>query len=249
MAPKNNRSVEELVGALSAQLEDISNQLKSTNSRFDKLESLFEKLQSENKDLKEQLLNKDSEIISLKNRMNSIEQHSRSSCIRIFNLNVDDDDSDPLNVMEQLYVKALLPILQGALTKGRIKNIPACDNLIQTAHVLPGKPGKAKPILCRLYSNHFRTIIMQLKKEFAPRAPARVDGPSAANTTNRLPPFTFPIYEDVTRDTFLLMRRLNSHDKVKGCWSAGGQLRFVTTDSDQIKKVVSVYDTIEKILG
>jgi hypothetical protein len=38
-------------------------------------------------------------------------------------------------------------------------------------------------------------------------------------------------------------------DRVAACWSAGGQLRFHLTDDPTIRKVASVFDSIDEIIG
>jgi hypothetical protein len=241
------RSMEEMIGNLSAQLDLISSQLQHANKRLDEQEARFSKLEKmltasheENSSLKEIILNKDSEIKQLKVKLNDVEQHQRSFCVRIFGMHLDGDERDNSNVAHQVYQNLLLPILNGAQSKGRIDSIPSVNQLLETAHILPGKADKAKPIICRFYNRFYRTIILQLRKEFAPRAPARGN--------SRHEPYLYPMYEDVTGDTFRMMRALSSNERVKACWSSGGQLRVKLVDSEIIHRVKCVYDTVEAIL-
>lgn len=232
---------------MSVQLENISKQLSDSNhrlqlqeARFDRLEKMLSDMQSENTDLKEQLKSSDEVINQLKERVNAVEQHNRANSIRIFNLPINGDNKNPDLVSQQLYNTVLLPILQGAVSKGRIPSVPTCSELIEIAHILPGKSDN-KPIICRLFSRNIRTIIMQLKKEFAPRA-------TAEHGSNRPAPLLYPIYEDITRDTFRLMRAISSREEVLSCWSAGGTLRFRLRESDDIHRVTSIYDAVERII-
>ena len=259
---KKSRSLEEMVGALSAQLDTMSKQLSLNNEqlyavnkrldeqadKFAKLENMLSVALRENADLKQQLLNKDGEILELKSRINAVEQHSRSSCIRIFKLPIDGDDNDPGIVAEQVYSNILYPIFRGAVELKRLRHIPTIEQCIVTAHVLPSKDNKMKPILVRLINAHLRTIVIQLKKDFAPRA-ATVAAPTDSSASSRPPPQAYPIFEDMTKDAFQLMRALSSHVRVHSCWCAGGQLRFRLVDSEVIQKVRSIYDPIEKILN
>ena len=255
-----------MVGALSAQLDTMSKQLSlnneqlyAANKRLDEQAANFSKLENmlavalrENADLKQQLQNKDGVILELKTRINAVEQHSRSSCIRIFKLPIDGDENDPVIVAEQVYTKILYPIFRGAVEKKRLRHIPTIEQSIVTAHVLPSKDNKMKPILVRLLNAHLRTIVIQLKKDFAPRAAAiagaAASAPSGDHASSRPPPQAYPIFEDMTRDAFQLMRALSSHVRVHSCWCSGGQLRFRLVDSETIQKVRSIYDPIEKIL-
>ena len=249
MAPKN-KSLEDMVIALQSQLETVINQLRDTDARFDKLESLFMASQKENAILKNLVVNKDSEILHLKNRINDIEQHNRSCCARIFNIPIDGEENDPQNVMRQLYNKLLLPILQGAVERKRLHSVPSCDQIIQTAHVLPGKDNRPKPIFIRFFHHHIKIMIMQLKKDFAPRS--NITPPASANSSSSSPkprPLLYPIYDDLTRDAFTLMRALNSHRSVQSCWSAGGVIKYRLIDDSIIRRVSSIYASVESIIA
>ena len=262
---KKTRSLEEMVGALSAQLDSIGKQLSANNdqlaaanrrldeqaTRFEKLESILAATRNENADLKNKLLNKDSEILELKTRINNVEQHSRSSCIRIFKLVIEGDEKDPIVVAHEVYHKLLGPILQGAVEMKRLRYLPTVEQCIITAHILPGKENKTKPILVRLVSGHMRTLIMQLKKDYAPKSAASAPKSPALSSPGkpRPPPQLYSVFEDMTRDAFQLMRALSSHERVQSCWCSGGQLRFRLVDSEIIMRVQSIYDPIEKIIN
>ena len=257
---KKNRSMEEMVGALSAQLDSIGRQLSLNNDqlaaanrrldeqavRFEKLESILAATQCENADLKNKLLNKDSEIVELKSRIKAVEQHSRASCLRIFKLELDGDENDPIQVAEQVYNKVLVPILQGAVDNMRLRYLPTVEQCITTAHILPNKDNKIKPILVRLVNPHMRTLVMQLKKEFAPKATPSTDPNSPSNS--KPPPQKYSIFEDMTRDAFQLMRSLSSDARIHSCWCSGGQLRFRLLGSEIIQRVKSIYGPVEKII-
>jgi hypothetical protein len=45
------------------------------------------------------------------------------------------------------------------------------------------------------------------------------------------------------------MRALAADDRIAACWSAGGQLWFRLTDDLTVRKVVDVFDSIDKIIG
>ena len=248
---KQSRSFEEQIGAITAQLETVIIKLNAQDEKLDNLEKLLAASQAENATLKEELRNRDAEVLQLKNRLNSVEQHNRANSMRVFNLKIDGDAGDNDNVARQLYRYALLPILEGASAKGRLHTIPSCDELIDVAHILPTKADKINPIICRLHKRGMRTLLMQHKKEFAPRAkPAAASSSSSGST--RPPPFTFPIHEDMTRDAFQLMRAINAHDDVLACWSSGGQLRFRLKgeeNTNRIHRVFSVYEPVIAIVA
>jgi hypothetical protein len=239
--------MEEMVGNIGGQLSNIIEQLQQVNQRLDQQEERFTKMeellrasQAENKALKEDSLNKDHEIKQLKSKLNDVEMHQRSFNIRIFNFHLEGESNDTRNVMNQVYEKILKPVLEGAVSKGRLAAVPTVDSLLETAHILPGKEGKPKPIICRFFNRFHRMLFLQLKKEFAPRGQPK--------SPSRSPPYLYPVYEDVSKDMFRLMRALASHTLVDSCWAAGGVLKIKMADSNVVQRISNIYDTVDEII-
>jgi hypothetical protein len=44
------------------------------------------------------------------------------------------------------------------------------------------------------------------------------------------------------------MKKIGDDSRVEQCWAANGQLKFKLTGSQQIRRVVSVFDSIEHII-
>jgi hypothetical protein len=246
--PNKPRSVEESVGVITAQLENIIEKLSHTNERLDQQEERFKKLeqmlvnsQQETSQLKEQLVNKDHKIVELNNKINEVEMHQRSYNVRIFNFPLDSEVNDTRNVLSQVYEKQLRPVLEGAVAKGRIKSVPTADQLLETAHILPGKDNKPKPIICRFYNWFYRTVFLQLRREFAPKTNS--GGGDGRQT------YLYPTYEDITGVMLSKMREISNHPTIKSCWAAGGVLRFKLQDSDTINRVYNVFDSMENIVS
>jgi hypothetical protein len=147
--------------------------------------------------------------------------------------------------MEALYNKALLPILQGAHRQGAIGTIPSCSQLLETAHILPGQSGRPKPIIARFYSRNLRSIIFKFKKDHAPRTPST----TTQKSTHRLPRFSYPIYEDLTRDTFICLKALSADTRTSACWTVSGHIKYKLNNSNDIKKVSSIYSSVDSIIG
>ena len=238
MPPKKN--TDEIVAQISDQLTALS---KQQEEKFEKLEKLLEESKDEIKKLKETINNQDVEITGLKQRVHDMEQRSRQYSIRAYNVDIEGNASDTNNVVEQLYNKALLPILRGAVTKGRLRNVPECDDIIETAHTLPGKEGRAKPIICRFYSRRIRTIILQCRKEFAPRAAGVPSG------SRRPPPFLYPIYEDMAAESHRFLQQLSANNNVASAWVTGGTIRFRLKDSENICRVNSVFESSDDVVA
>jgi hypothetical protein len=60
--------------------------------------------------------------------------------------------------------------------------------------------------------------------------------------------YKHPFHDDLTRDTFLKMKAMQTDPRVQSCWSTGGSLRCKLADSDVIRRVTSVYLFNDEIL-
>ena len=149
-------------------------------------------------------------------------------------------------VADKLYNLVLLPLLTGAKEKGAISHIPTREQLIEKAHILPGKDGEHKPIIVRFFYREIRAVCFQHKKEFAARVSASIT--AGGQDKERAGSYCFPFYEDLTRANFLMMRAIGAHKDVQQCWSINGQLKFKMVDSTTVKKVSTIYDTVDNII-
>lgn len=245
--PPKTKNLDDLVSAMSTQLDSILDQLKTVNEKlseydekFKKLERLLEETKTENEALKTTNISQQETIDSLKEKVNSLEQRNRARSIRLFNLPLTGNASDNDNVADQVFSKVLKPILRGALDRGRLSSFPTREEVIEVAHILPGKSTN-NPILCKLRKPLYHQLILQLKKDFAPRAPA-----PASRDDKRPGPLLYPIFEDATRDTFLFMKKLAADDRVLASWISGGTVRYrLRSAEDTVHRVRSIYAPFE----
>ena len=232
-------SLEDVVRDTAEKLALITGKLE----KLDRMERTMEEIKTENRQLREALAAKDGEIQSLNHRLNELEQYTRGSSIRVLNVPLtNDEERNNSLVADKLYDLVLLPLLHGAKEKGAISYIPSKEQLIEKAHILPGKAGEHKPIIARFYNRELRAVCFQHKKEFATLVQASGDKERAES-------YCFPFYEDLTKANFLMMRSIGAHKDVQSCWSVNGQLKFKMVDSSIVKKVSSIYDTVENIIS
>ena len=78
--------MEEMLADMAKQLKALTTTIQGNNARMDSLESLIKGLSAENKDLKEELVARDEEILYLKSQINNMDQCHRSWSTRIFNV-------------------------------------------------------------------------------------------------------------------------------------------------------------------
>ncbi len=219
-------------------LEDIVKSYKADLANINKkLDTLLE----ENTQLKKLVADRDDEIAALKLQMNSLEQHNRSWSIRVMGLPLTaaEEKSSTLT-KEKLYQSVVLPILQGAVAEGDLREVPPNgDSILEMAHPLRAREGAVKPIIARLYAREMRALLFKHKKAYAPK---HESGPSKDR-------YKYLLFEDLTSTTFLKMRALSSDTRVAASWSAYGQIRYCLVDYPTIRRVTNVLDSVEKILG
>jgi uncharacterized protein YoxC len=248
-------------------VETLSKQVKAMDTKITSLEAKLVDVLETNKTLQAEIQAKDkalddlsSSYTNLVSRCNELEQYSRSWSVRVFNIPLsDEEEKDGTTTKEKTYELAFLPILQGALESGEISAIPSAEELLETAHVLPGKPGSIKPVIARFYNRGLRTLCLRRKRDFAiktPRGPAtgsrsttRTSTGGATVGSEEWGRYSYPFYEDPTRAAFQKMRALNSDTRVHSCWSINGQLRFKLSNSITVQRVSSVFDSVDKIIA
>ncbi len=239
MPPKKTATLKELVSALSDKIDAIAT---NHNERFNALDTSLNEIKKENSELKKKVTTLQEENIALKQKLQDVEQHSRSTNVRVFNYNIEGDRNNYDNLVDELYDSVFTPILVGQVNEGCIKNIPTRDHLITSTHLLPDREGKPKPIIVRLLNGVYRAIILQCQRKYANRL-------SAAHDPARPPPLLHPIFEDSTPEMYGFKQRLSGHDCVSAAWIAGGTVCYKLVGSESIKKVKSIFDPIEDILA
>jgi uncharacterized coiled-coil protein SlyX len=219
--------------------------LESLPAKIASLEQLLMESNAKVATLQSELDSKDKTIATLTAKTNDLEQYNRGWSIRITNVQLPDGDAtDTRTVMRTVYEKALLPILHGALEKDLIDHIPEFDDVLENAHILPAKSSsRPKPIIARFYSRPLRSILFQLKKEYAPKKD--ITTPSGERKTA----YVYPFYEDLTKDAFQLLQALLKDPRTGPVWSVGGRIRYKLKDSSVVKKVTSIFDSVDDILG
>jgi archaellum component FlaC len=276
ISEENNGSMIEMMRAmqsqLSGQLSGLSEKIEKMDSRFDVIDRdvhdvkvILNDLKTENRQLKSEVKAMDKKLQdmdernnALENRINQLEQHHRGWSARVLNVPLSpEEESDNFSVITKVYDLVLLPILQGALERKMLRYIPKADQLLEVAHVLPGKAGEPKPIIMRFYNRDIKDTIFKLKKYYAPRMEQSGPRGCGGGGGDQEPggfegrgKFCFPIYEDLTRATFLKMRAISKDERVKSCWTVKGQIKFVLhKNAKEVKRVVSLLDPLDVILS
>ncbi len=257
-APEYLEDLCKMISVMSTQLNNITSKLENLDvisDRLDTMEESMSALVEENNTLKLTVTSKDSTITRLQStvtamesKINRMEQYNRSWSVRILILQISaEEEKNPFTVKGKAY-EVFLPILKGAYEERSIPFIPTADQLLEVAHVLPGKAGHPKPVICRFLNRDFRSACLRLKTKDAARDATGANRSGASNPERR-GKYSNPFFEDLTCLTADLMRQLNLDHRVHACWSVNGQLRYRLVNSETVMKVPELFNSVEEILG
>jgi hypothetical protein len=238
--PKASRSMEET-------LEEMNSKLSILTDKFSELEDTLKNTIRENESLKKIISNHEDQMASMRDDLNTKEQYTRLWSVRILNIRLPaGQESDTRIVMNTVYNELLLPILRGAVEKGEITTIPSCLELLETAHILPGK-GAIKPIIARFHSRYWRSLVFRYRRDYAPKEDATPSA-STRGSAARHPRPKHSLFEDLTTANFKQLQAFKQSDRVSSAWSVNGIIRFKVKDCDTVFKVSSLYDTVDSII-
>jgi hypothetical protein len=120
----------------------------------------------------------------------------------------------------------------------------------------------------RFFNRNMKAICFRFKKDFAPREtlkskPTTRKGAASTTTTAADPGgatggdrsvdyrgrYCFPLYEDLTRANLAKMKAIAADSRTQSCWSINGTIKFKLVNSQVIRKVGSILDSLDTILG
>ena len=243
-------------------VEQIESEVKSIKTLVTSLKDENLQLQAALKLKDEQLSEMQQEVNSCSVKLNNLEQHHRGWGARVLNVpTTAEEEADPSAMIHKVYNLVLRPVLEGAVRSGKLQSIPAAEQVLEVAHVLPGKPGQPKPIIMRFFNRNTRNLIFSLKKEFAEREVDRRTGGGSDGgggggrggaagqaTDRRVGRYKYPLYDDLTKANLSKMRAIAQDDRVLAAWTVNGQIRFRLKNSDAVRRVNSILDPLEEIL-
>jgi hypothetical protein len=220
---------------------EMNSKLSALVEEVRSLSGALKQVKDENEQLKQKVENQADEIADLRNELNERELHARSWSIRVVNLPLPEGrETDNRVVMETVYKELVVPILEGARASGEVQDIPSCDNIIEVAHILPGKTAK-KPVIVRFHSRYWRSLLFKHRKEHAPR-----EAPAPAGSSR--PRMKYSFFEDLTKATFRQLKKIQADERVESAWTVSGVIRFKVTGDNSIYRVTSIYDSVDDIL-
>ncbi len=228
-------------------MKDLLNELAAIKTRLDKVDALERKIDAlttkldntikENSELQKTITAQAKTIDDLKNGLDAVERHQRSWSVRVLNVPLTtEEERDPQKTMDKVYNLLLQPILEGAREDGAIRAVPSCEQLLETAHVLPGRAGSSKPVIVRFAKRAFKSLCFRYRRDFAPAASVRGDPERQRQL--------YPFFDDLTRAAAAKLSELKADDSVQSAWSINGQIRYKLKNADRVHKVLSVHEPL-----
>jgi hypothetical protein len=238
--------------AASASIEDklqfLINSAVTSQTQFQEMRSLLVANQSRIELTESKVTDLEAEVKKLKVAVNTAEQQTRTLSVRILGLSpVEDEVNGPdphLATAKLVYDRILRPILSHAKTNGKISTIPSLVNTITKAFRTSKltSTSSSPPIIINLASSAIKTVIFSSKRDAMPQ-------PSPADRSNGAKKLT--LSEDLTPDTFAVLKCLRDDKRVSRAWTVDGHIRFIRSgdSNNTIVKVKSVYDSVDSILS
>ncbi len=84
-----------------------------------------------------------------------------------------------------------------------------------------------------------RAMVFRLKKELTPTTTI------TTKTGEKKTVHLYPIYEDLTKPAHQLLQDLLKDPRTGPVWTIGGHIRYWLKNDDTVRKVVSVFDSVD----
>jgi hypothetical protein len=215
------------------------------------MKAIVEDLKKELEDVK--LINKQQgdEIATLKLAVNDLQQGKRIKYLRVFGIGITEAEVKESGAEEaickKVYDKLLVPVLQGALGKGFIRDIPtlwntlSCGYMSGKEHVDDNGRTIPPPLVVKFNNKETRDAVLRCKKEYLPT-------PSTAERAGGIKRFS--LVEDLTRPTHQLFRNLVADERVGAVWTVDGRIRFTLSGdkANKIFKAPSPFTSVDELL-
>ena len=239
-------------------LESLEAKLDRVLSKLDELEAVQGKVYA----LEQTVLSLNAtvdtlnrEVLVLKELTNNREQQGKSCSVRLAGLcSIEEEDNDQSGkaLCKRVYDLIVRPVLVAAKTNKHIDAVPNLNNTISSAYRVRGgggpsrivcqpapSPASPQAIIIKFTSPTVRMAFLRNKKANLP-PPSEAD---IAVGTKR-----FSVVEDLTGPTYKKLREMTSCKFVDKVWSVEGRLRYTRTGDKTVRKVKSVFMSLEDII-
>jgi hypothetical protein len=226
-------------------LRDQSKALEETRALLSDSLGRVSKLEEQVTALQTTVSSQDREIRLLKDKANAADQLTKANNIRLIGYPATDEETKSTDggksFAARVYEKILKPVLAVAKAKGDITSVPTLANTVEAVYRAGKISGSHTPPIVVIFNNRAaRLAVLRNKRN---NIPMPTDEEKTAGAKRYI------IAEDLTGPSFRMLRLLQADDRVSKVWSAEGQIRYVLKSDSTIKKVTSVYLSVDQIIA
>ena len=187
------------------------------------------------------------EVALLKEKENNRDQKERGNSARFFGISIGLDEEDPAALSKRVYDSVVRPVLVAAKANKHIEAVPHLGNALKEVYRARGSskplivgqpPPPPPPIIVKFASS-------SIKKAFFMNKKASMPAPSALEMAAGIKRYT--AVEDLTVVCYKKLREMNDCVDIDKVWSVEGKLRFTLPGDNTVRKVKSVFDSLQVI--
>ena len=187
------------------------------------------------------------EVAYLKEKENHRDQQERGNSARLFGLCIGLEEEDPMALAKRVYDTVVRPVLVAAKANKHIEAVPNLSNALKevyrargsTKPLIVGQPPPPPPLIIVKFSSSI------IKKAFFMNKKASMPTPSPLEVAAGIKRFT--AVEDLTVVCYKKLREMNDCVDIDKVWSVEGKLRYTLTGDSTVRKVKSVFDSLQVI--
>jgi hypothetical protein len=186
------------------------------------------------------------EVKRLKETSNDREQAAKSRTVRLFGYATSDEETRTTDsgksFNNKLYDCIIKPCLNAAKTNGDIQSTPQFSTAVEKIY-RAGKsanPGRPAPIIITFTSETYRLAVLRNKKSALP-APSTSERDAGIRR--------YLVVEDLTPANYTMLKSLQQREEVDKAWTIEGKIPYTMRGNSTVRKVKSVFDSVENILS
>ena len=126
------------------------------------------------------------------------EMRARNQRIRILGLKMNGDQTDVGHVLQNVFTRLVNPILNLAVEKGDIAEVPRCQAVLEFGHILPvndkSSEARTPSIIIWFQSRYYRQLVFKYKKQFLSRSRTSSSAEVPASNIYKAEDLTGPTY-------------------------------------------------------
>ena len=240
-------------------MERLEGKMDMLLRRMDELARLQEKvtmLETTVVVLNETVASLSKEVAELKDKSNARDQQARGHSLRLYGLGLGEEEDNSAEsgraLLKRVYDTIVKPVLAAAKANKQLEALPSLANAVSEVYrvrvgapkqAIPGQPVEPQlppPLIIKFASAHVRMAFLKNKK-------ASLPPPTVSEKASGVKKYV--VVEDLTAPTYKKLREMLDSGRVDKVWAMDGRLRFTVPGDKIVRKVKSVFSSVDEILS